>query len=253
MIRLTIQVSTVKPALHEYTLTTPIPVSSPPQRLDLGGLKSFRKKNLRGVEKRLSEFTTISSGSETRIFYELCYCILTPQSSGRVCDGIVAGLVKKGVLRDPESRRFELEAGLKKTRFWRNKSRYIIRAWERFASPQREQSLNGLLEMERDFTTPADFRSWLRGELRGLGIGMKEASHFLRNTGRYRGIAIVDRHVLACLTELDSEGGQGKGLASEKDYLRREEEMIDFSIDSGIPLEELDLLFWSARTGYIFK
>jgi len=241
----------VKSTAHEYTLTTPIQVSRP-QRLDLEGLKSFRKKNLRGVEKRLGEFTAILSGSETRIFYELCYCILTPQSSGRVCDGIVADLVKKGVLRDPESRRSELEEGLKKTRFWRNKSRYIIRAWERFASPQREQSLNGLLEMERDFTTPADFRSWLRGELRGLGIGMKEASHFLRNTGRYRGIAIVDRHVMGCLAELDLTSGQGN-LNSEKDYLKREEEMMDFSDSAEIPVEELDLLFWSARTGYIFK
>ncbi len=242
----------MKSITQEYTLTTPIPVSSPP-RLDLEGLQSFRKKNLRGVKRRLAEFTALRTGSETRIFYELCYCILTPQSSGRACDRIVADLIKQDVLNDPAIRRIELEEALKKTRFWRNKSKYIIRAWERFASPRRGQTLKELLEMEKDFDAPTDFRNWLRGELRGLGIGMKEASHFLRNTGRYCGIAIVDRHVLGCLTELDSAGGQGKGLASEKEYLRREMEITDFSNSSGIPLEELDLLLWSARTGFIFK
>ena len=158
MKRLTIQVSNVKSTNLEYTLTTPIPVTPPP-RLDLEGLQSFRKKNLRGVKRRLAEFTAIKTSSETRIFYELCYCILTPQSSGRACDRIIADLVKQGVLNDPAIRCFELEESLKKTRFWRNKSKYIIRAWERFTSPQSERSLKELLEMEKDFNGPRDFRT----------------------------------------------------------------------------------------------
>jgi len=241
----------VKPAPHEYRLTVPLPVTPPP-KLDLEGLKSFRRKNTGAVKQRLAEFTSLRRASEERIFYELCYCILTPQSSGRACDRIVFDLAEKGVLTDPITRRSELESGLKKTRFWRKKSQNIIQAWERFASSTREQSLKELLDLKTDFTTPADFRNWLRGELRGLGIGMKEASHFLRNTGRYKEIAIVDRHVLGCLAELDFDCGGGS-LKSEGDYLRREQEMIDFSHVSEIPVEELDLLFWSARTGYIFK
>lgn len=202
---------------------------------------------------RLNEFRAIGSASEERIFNELCFCILTPQSSGLACDRIVFELVKKGVLQDPESKRFELEESLKKTRFWRNKSRYILRAWERFMADGRDGGISELLNQENRFNNPVEFRNWLRVELKGLGIGMKEASHFLRNIGMYRGIAIVDRHVLSCLTELSLYNGQGGKLRSERDYLKRETQIIDFSVASEIPLEELDLLLWSARTGYIFK
>jgi N-glycosylase/DNA lyase len=245
-------VLTVLRRTFEYNLTKPLPVSRPP-RLDFKWLQNFRKKHLKPVQSRIKEFRAIGSASEERIFCELCYCILTPQSSGLACDRIVFELVKKGVLQDPESRRLELEDSLKKTRFWRNKSRYILRAWERFVADGREGGINELLAQENRFNNPLEFRNWLRGEFKGLGIGMKEASHFLRNIGRYSGIAIVDRHVLSCLSELSLFNGQGKNPRSERDYLKREKQMIDFSVTSRIPLEELDLLLWSARTGYIFK
>jgi N-glycosylase/DNA lyase len=237
---------------YEYNLTKQLPVSCPP-RLDSGGLQNFRKKHLKAVHVRLNEFRAIGSASEERIFCELCYCILTPQSSGVACDRIVFELVKKGLLLDPESRQLELEENLKKTRFWRNKSRYILRAWERFMADGREGGISGLLAQEKRFKSPVEFRNWLREELKGLGIGMKETSHFLRNIGMYSGIAIVDRHVLSCLSELSLFSGHGRNLKSERDYLKRERQIIDFSVASGIPLEELDLLLWSARTGYIFK
>lgn len=236
----------------EYHLTKQLPVSCPP-RLDAGELQNFRKKHLRAVHLRLNEFRALGSASEERIFCELCFCILTPQSSGLACDRIVYELVKTGVLQDPKSRRFELEESLKKTRFWRNKSKYILRAWTRLMADGREGGISGLLAQQNKFNSPVEFRNWLRGEFRGLGIGMKEASHFLRNIGMDHGIAIVDRHVLSCLTELDSSCGAGNNLGSERDYLKKEKQMIDFSASSGIPIEELDLLLWSARTGYIFK
>jgi N-glycosylase/DNA lyase len=236
----------------EYNLTKQIPVSCPP-RLDTGVLQNFRKKHLKAVQMRLNEFRAVGTASEERIFCELCYCILTPQSSGLACDRIVFELVKKGVLQNPESRRLELEESLKKTRFWRNKSKYILRAWARFMADGRERGISELLIQKNRFNSPVEFRNWLRVELKGLGVGMKETSHFLRNIGRYGGIAIVDRHVLSCLTELSLNTGQGNNLRSERDYLKRESQIIDFSVASGIPLEELDLLLWAARTGYVFK
>ena len=36
-------------------------------------------------------------------------------------------------------------------------------------------------------------------------------------------------------------------------YLEIEDRMREFSRKVGIPIEELDLLFWSKQTGYVFK
>ena len=40
---------------------------------------------------------------------------------------------------------------------------------------------------------------------------------------------------------------------TKKRYLEIEEKLRRFSRDIGIPLADLDLLFWSRETGWIFK
>ena len=235
-----------------YKPTTQIFTSKLP-RLNLELLREYRETYQRPVVKRLAEFKALRQESGERIFYELCYCILTPQSSGLVCDGVVAGLVKNGVLRDPVSRQGELERALKKTRFWKNKTSYIIKAWERFAADGMDNILNVVSGMERELGDVRELRNNLRKEMRGMGIGMKEASHFLRNIGRASDLAIIDRHIMRCFCELGVIEDEEKILKSEKEYLNMEVLMADFSSDVGMPLEELDLLFWSAKTGYIFK
>ncbi len=40
---------------------------------------------------------------------------------------------------------------------------------------------------------------------------------------------------------------------TKKSYIEIEDKMRAFSERIGIPLGELDLLFWSRETGYIFK
>jgi len=199
------------------------------------------------ILSRLEEFRAARALGPERIFYELCFCILTPQSSAIVCDRIVAELVERGVLRDPRARSSELRACLTATRFWRRKAEHIIRAWERF-SP----FAGGSILREEELEDPSrELRNRLRRRARGIGIGLKEASHFLRNLGLGGELAILDRHVLSCMRELgvveDSE------LRSEKRYLEIEERVARFALETGIPLEELDLALWSAKRGMIFK
>jgi thermostable 8-oxoguanine DNA glycosylase len=40
---------------------------------------------------------------------------------------------------------------------------------------------------------------------------------------------------------------------SRNNYIGLEEAMRNFSKKVKIPMEELDLLFWSAQTGFVFK
>jgi len=233
-----------------YKPTIPIPTSKI-AKLDIETLKRYRDAHRDGIRRRLGEFRAVREAGEGRLFAELCYCILTPQSSGRACDSVLRELSDKGVLRDPAARQNELEEALKRTRFWRKKSMFIIGAWERFESKDADGLKNTFSRLQG--CEGIELRNRFREEVRGMGLGMKEASHFLRNTGRGSGVAIVDRHILRCLSEMGVISEEETGIRSEADYLRVEKRMFGFSQKLGIPLEELDLLLWSSKTGYIFK
>ncbi|MBU0628517.1 MAG: DNA lyase, partial [Nanoarchaeota archaeon] len=83
------------------------------------------------------------------------------------------------------------------------------------------------------------------------GIGYKEASHFLRNIG-HRNLAILDRHILKNLQKLKVINKIPKTL-NKKNYLLIEDRFYKFSKKIKIPMDELDLLFWSIETGKVFK
>jgi len=83
------------------------------------------------------------------------------------------------------------------------------------------------------------------------GFGYKEASHFLRNIG-YRGLAILDGHIIHSLHQLKVLRTDERPK-SRKEYLAMEEKMKKFADKTGIDLDELDLLFWSMRTGKVLK
>jgi len=93
-------------------------------------------------------------------------------------------------------------------------------------------------------------RGWMVENIKGMGY--KEASHFLRNIGFGKDIAILDRHILKNLKDLGVISEIPDTL-TEKKYFEIEGKMRDFSERAGIPLEALDLLFWSMQTGHIFK
>jgi Thermostable 8-oxoguanine DNA glycosylase len=95
-----------------------------------------------------------------------------------------------------------------------------------------------------------ELREWLVKNV--LGLGYKEASHFLRNIGRNDGLAILDRHILRNLKRLGVIQSIPKSI-SRKYYLDIEQRFSKFADDLGIALDELDLVFWSTETGEIRK
>ena len=83
------------------------------------------------------------------------------------------------------------------------------------------------------------------------GMGMKLSGHFMRNVGM-PGLAILDVHVIDGLKKrgvIDLE----KLGPSQAEYLQIEEKMKGYAKQVGITLDELDLLLWSQKTGYVFK
>ncbi len=84
------------------------------------------------------------------------------------------------------------------------------------------------------------------------GMGWKEASHFLRNTGFGEDFAILDRHVLKNLSLLGVIPEIPRSLGPKR-YLEIESLMAAFASSIRIPLAHLDYVLWYKEAGSVFK
>jgi N-glycosylase/DNA lyase len=195
------------------------------------------------IKKRLREFTAVWSQPERRIFSELCFCICTPQSKAVYCDRAISGMERSGVLFSGSSR--QIKSGLKSVRFPNNKARYIAETRKIFTTKQEIKIKDRI-----DTSDIPETRRWFARNIKG--IGLKEASHFLRNIGFGKGLAILDVHILRNMVKYGLIKTIPRSI-TEKRYLFLEDKLRKFSKKIDIPMEELDLLLWSAETGEIFK
>jgi len=206
-------------------------------------LKDYRlKKN--DISKRLESFKKLDRLSERQVFEELAFCIFTPGSKALNGDKAVKELKRQNLLF--KGNRDSIAKGLRGiVRFHNNKALYLTQARRYFKK--------GLKFNIKSFVladNPIMVRERLAQEVKG--IGYKEASHFLRNIGLGRDLAILDTHILKNLKRLNiiTEIPVSMG---EKKYLDLESKMNEFSKYVKIPIAALDLLFWSHETGFIYK
>lgn len=202
-------------------------------------LLSIYKKKRAAIVSRLRQFDAVGKGSGKALFPELAFCLLTPQSKAKSCDLAVRELQEKGLLFSGNAWRVA-EVLSRKTRFHNNKAKYIVEA-RKMIPALRKIVFDG---------SEQEARERLVKEVKGLG--MKEASHFLRNVGRGKTIAILDRHILKNLKRYGAISAVPASL-TKKRYLGIEGKMREFCRETGIPLPHLDLLFWSEEAGEIFK
>ncbi len=144
----------------------------------------------------------------------------------------------------------EMTRVLKKTgahRFPTARPRYIVTT----RNYLRENFNMKLRKRLRSFSDPFERRDWLAQEKEIKGLGYKEASHFLRNIG-VRGHAILDKHVMRCLAEVGVVQAT-KPPATRTQYLKIEQQYLQFAREIRINSDELDLVLWSMKTGEILK
>ena len=115
----------------------------------------------------------------------------------------------------------------------------------------REHCGMGLRRKLESFVDPLERRDWLAQEKRIKGLGYKESSHFLRNIG-IRGHAILDKHVMGCLRDLQIVETT-KPPTTRTRYLEVEKKLKSFAHDIKIDFDELDLVLWSIKTGEVLK
>ena len=189
------------------------------------------------IRQRLSEFAAVP---REQYYYELVYCLLTPQSSA-VNAGKVIQLLQQNTV---EHNHRQLTAILSR------KEHYI--RFHNTKSLRIEEAKRIMPEVMTAIVTVQDgseLRAWLAGHVKGLG--WKESSHFLRNIG-YRNLAILDRHILRNLREQGVVRALPRSLTRLR-YLEIEQRFLEFAETIGISMDELDLLFWSRETGVILK
>ncbi|MFB3765350.1 MAG: N-glycosylase/DNA lyase [Methanotrichaceae archaeon] len=194
------------------------------------------------IESRLNEFEQIwEMGSDEDLFRELVFCLLTPQSRAKTCWAAVERLVRKSLIDgcQPELIQDELIG----VRFNERKAEYICLARKMFSDKSLRSIING-------FSNPYATREWLVENV--MGLGYKEASHFLRNIGLGDDLAILDRHILKNLKLMGVIDEIPKSL-SKKTYLDIEKKMTEFSKQIRIPMSHLDLLLWYKEAGDVFK
>lgn len=190
------------------------------------------------VRSRMAQFSSIGNSSEREIFKELCFCLLTANYSAE--GGIrIQKEIGEGFLTLPQSR---LAARLKKCghRFPNARARYIVEA----------RKLRGKIGRVLSSSDCAKKRDWLAKNV--LGLGYKEASHFLRNIG-HGDFAIIDFHIIDLLARRRIiQRPKGKSLGKKR-YLEIERKLGRLAAGCGVCQGELDLYLWYIETGKILK
>jgi N-glycosylase/DNA lyase len=189
------------------------------------------------IQSKLREFTKIPRDG---YFYELCFCICTPQSKAASAMLVQNKLMQIDFLNNDIDPIDIISSPANYIRFHNQKSINLCRIKKQW------KEISGLLDSE---LTNVEKRNWLAKNVRG--IGYKESSHFLRNIG-YRDLAILDRHILRNLVACGLFDEIPK-IGTAVQYFAVEKQFGEFATEMNMSMDELDLLFWSKMTGCIIK
>ena len=204
---------------------------------DIEGLRNSEIRKV--IDSRMEEFKSFREKENGELFNELCFCLLTANFSAS--GGIkIQNALGNGFYELEEG---ELAARLAELghRFPNMRAKFIVEA------RKHRESIRRVLD---SFEDDAGRRDWFAENVKGLG--MKEASHFLRNIG-YRNVAIIDFHIIDLLVRRGIiERPKSKSLTKKK-YLEIENELKKISEKTGIELGELDLYLWYRETGKVLK
>jgi N-glycosylase/DNA lyase len=200
-------------------------------------IKKLKKSEIKKtIDSRIKEFKSFSKKSSKEWFKELCFCILTANSTAEQCIKVYCH-VGDGFLTLNKAK---LQKKLKSLgcRFHTKRAGYISESLKYKSSLK--ETIKKLEKNEK--------REWLAKNIKGLGY--KEASHFLRNMG-YSDFAIIDFHIIDIL-EKNKWIKKPKTLNKNK-YLEIEEVLRKLSKKLNITLAELDLYLWYLETGKVLK
>ena len=190
------------------------------------------------VNLRLKEFEEFENKDNNEWFSELCFCILTANSRAETAMKIQSILGPVGFLNLEQSKLSRVIQD-NHHRFHNNKARFICDA----------RKLKYIKNVLKKFKDEQEARDFLVENVKG--IGMKESSHFLRNTGS-KNIAILDRHILSLMKQEEIIENIPKPIPYKK-YLEIEQKFFDLADKVKMSPAELDLYMWYMKVGVVRK
>ena len=187
-------------------------------------LKNTSVKEL--VDARIKQFKKIR---KPNLFGELCFCILTANFNAEKSI-IIQKKIGNGFIRLSKQL---LARRLKQLgyRYPNTRAMYIVEA----------RKFKNSLQFSRD---------WLVKNIKG--IGMKEASHFLRNVG-FEDFAIIDFHIINLLIKYKLIDKPKTKALTKTRYIEIENLLRKIAKKLNISLAELDLYLWFIETGKVLK
>jgi len=188
------------------------------------------------VDRRLAEFKALGKKGSSELYNELCFCTLTANFDAAKSI-VVQEKVCNGFIELPEK---ELEQRLRSLGYrYPNRAAYICDS---------RRLLGQLKQRVSSFENETDLRQWLAENVKG--IGLKEASHFMRNIG-FENVAIIDFHIVDLLVK-EKLIEKPKAMTPKR-YLEIEGVLKRLAKRLGMSLAELDLYLWFLETGKILK
>ncbi|MCH8945853.1 MAG: N-glycosylase/DNA lyase [Nanoarchaeota archaeon] len=182
------------------------------------------------IDQRMNEFSRIRYKGYNEVFRELVFCILAAGTSAEL------GIKTVNHLGDTifTGTKEDIQRKLKEVyRFHTIRAEYLDLARKNFRNVNLDDK---------------DVREQLVKNIKG--IGMKEASHFLRNIG-FKDYAIIDFHIVDILSK--NSLIEKPKIITPKKYLEIEDLLKKLSKKTNTNLGELDLYLWYGETGKILK
>jgi N-glycosylase/DNA lyase len=195
--------------------------------------------------------------NERCLWWELSACVLSSQVSYPLASEAASAIDVAGHLFEPDCLpdlsdrlsgilRRPLPATGRNYRFPSTRAQQLATTKKRVID--RFGTLSALLTK---LETPVAARDWLVDYAPGLGP--KQSSMFLRNSGFSYDLAILDRHVLNYMELTGLRAENSKPIATMREYRLGEESMRGHARELGFPVGILDWAIWIvmrvARTG----
>lgn len=165
--------------------------------------------------------------SDEDIFYHLCFVLLVAGTKFSTTRSTVMALREMDYYSEDVTMK-QLKEVVKHQRFYNNKAWNLVQAKAQFST---------ILSHVKSNISWREKRDWLVEHVSGLG--MKTASHFLRNMG-CRELAVIDTHIIRFLNTHQPK--------NKKDYLDIEREFLNVSSRNGLTPAVLDSYIWKVKS-----
>jgi N-glycosylase/DNA lyase len=218
------------------------------------GLPTLLVREYSRLSKEFEHRKTWQEMNEQELWNELCFCILSSNVPFEMAKSAFLQLLAKNLLYLPRigpgterqiarelSRPIYLprakDGSMRRFRFHALRPRNIVGAWSCLYG-----SSMTLLQILDCYDSGEEARLFLARTIPGLG--MKEASHFLRNIRFSDSLAILDSHILSFLKRTALVNEQFPISLSPRRYMEIEQIMKAVADSCSLSLAVLDMTIW---------